>query len=214
VSLSLSTLRTGLRKHLGVDSTELPDAEADELLNRSWWFISSELDFHEREATYSFVTVDGDDTYDLPTDSDAIEAVTINHDDDDAVIPLIKIDDYNMFQQLDLNSSYEDKPTHYSIRNDEFILHPIPDQEYTVRVRYLQTLSDLSTSGPPVPREWHEVILWGAVSRGFFSLGDYNRGNAAEAQVGKYLQSLTTRNAREQIDRRYSGLRVIKRGYP
>jgi len=210
--LSLAILRQDLRTHLGMDDLDLPDSDADRLLNRSWWTISSQLRFYERDATYSFVTVAGTDTYPLPTDSDVIQRVVLQQAGEDAWEPLSNISDWNMFDLKD--SSLEERPTHYSIRGSSFILWPNPDDVYDVEVKYLRTLADIQASGPDAPQEWHEVILWGAISRGFFARGDWNRGTAAQNQQALFLQTLDTQETKNQEDHIYSGLRVVRRRYP
>jgi hypothetical protein len=131
---------------------------------------------------------------------------------EDAWEPLSNISDWNMFDLKD--SSLEERPTHYSIRGSSFILWPNPDDVYDVEVKYLRTLADIQASGPDAPQEWHEVILWGAISRGFFARGDWNRGTAAQNQQALFLQTLDTQETKNQEDHIYSGLRVVRRRYP
>lgn len=195
-----------------MDDLDLPDNDADLLLNRSWWTVSSQLRFYERDGTYSFVTVAGTDTYALPTDSDVIQRVILQESSEDAWEPLTNITDWNMFDLKD--DSSQERPTHYSIRGSNFILWPNPDNVYNVSVKYLRTLADIQASGPDAPQEWHEVILWGAISRGFFARGDWNRGTAAQNQQAIFLQTLDTQETKNQEDHIYSGLRVIRRRYP
>lgn len=210
--LTLTLLRQDLRDHLGVDDSDLIDADADRLLNRSWWTMAAQLRFSEKDAEFSFSTVASQQSYALPTDSDAVERVVIKDLDTGSWEPLTKIDDWNMFEKQDED---EDQiPAYYSRRGSEFILWPIPDDAYDVRVKYQQTLADLQASGPGVPQEWHEVILWGAVSRGFFKLGDWARGKEAQNQQAVFLQSLSTQEERETIDRSMSGFKIVKRRYP
>lgn len=212
MSLTLALLREDLRDHLGKNSTNLPDVEADRLLNRTWWALSSQLRFAERDAVDTFTTVAGTESYALPTDSEAIQRVTIQHIDSTDWDALIKVDDWNMFAKKE--DEEEAYPTHYSRRGAEFILWPNPDNAYDVRVKYLRTLADIQASGPEAPQEWHEVILWGAIARGFFALGDWDRGSKAQAQQALYITSLDTEEIRDTEDRTFSGLRVIKRKYP
>jgi hypothetical protein len=212
MSLTLALLRADLRDHLGKNSTNLPDADADRLLNRTWWALASQLRFNERDATDTFTTVAGTESYAIPTDSEAIQRVTIQDLDATNWEPLIKIDDWNMFTLKD--DTEQEFPTHYARRGDEFILWPNPDEAYEVRVKYLRTLDDIQASGPETPQEWHEVILWGAIARGFFSFGDWDRGSKAQAQQAIYIQSLDTEEIRDTEDRAFSGMRVIKRSYP
>lgn len=212
MSLTLALLRQDLRTHLGMDEDDLPNTDADRLLNRAWWPIAAQVGFHEKDAETSFLTVAGTRSYSIPTDSDAIQRVVAQGPDDDGYYALTKIDDWSIFEKRD--DEDQAAPTHYSRRGDQFILWPNPDDEYTVLVKYQQTLTDIDASGPGVPQEWHEVILWGAVNRGFLLRGDFNRASAAQNQQGLYLNSLTTQKDREHEDRHLSGLRVLKRRYP
>jgi len=211
MSLTLALLRQDLRDHLGKLSS-FQDADVDRLLNRSWWALAAQLKFHEKDAETSFTTTAGTQAYSIPTDSDAVQRVVIQGPDDTGVDPLIKISDWNMFALKDTDDT--DRPTHYARRGDEFILYPIPDDEYTVYVKYLRTLADIEASGPDAPQEWHEVVLWGAVARGFFADGDWDRGTKAQAQQALYIQSLDTQSERETVDRPYSGMKVLRRRYP
>lgn len=212
MSLSLIELREDLRGALGQDEDDLTDAAADRLLNRSWWAISSQVRFYEKDATHSFDTVIGTNNYSLPTDSETIQKVALLKSGETDWSPLTKINDWNAFT-LTQNSTDTDQPTHYSRRADNFILWPTPDEVYSVAVKYLKTLSDILSSGAEVPQEWHEVILWGAVSRGFMQRGDWNRSNLAQNQQALYLASLDTEEAKDQEDRVYSGVKVYKRSY-
>ena len=212
MSLSLANLRDDLRDHLGVDEDDLPDVNADRLLNRSWWPLAAQLRFNEKDAEFSFTTASGVQDYVFPSDSDSVERVVIRDPDTSEWVPLVKVDDWNMFAKQD--NDEDALPAYYSRRNNEFILFPVPDDAYDVRVKYQQTLADIQSSGPGVPQEWHEVILWGAVSRGFFALGDWTRGKEAQSQQSIFIASLSTQEERETIDRPMAGLRVLKRRYP
>lgn len=214
MSLTLALLREDLRTHLGMDSNDLDDTDADRLLNRSWWSVSSQLRFSERDGTYNFDTVAGTRSYSWASDMDAVQRVVAKRSDEDTYGPLAKIDDWNMFAMRDDDSGVEGRPVRYSLRENNIILDPVPDDVYNVSVKYLKTLADLQSSGPDAPQEWHEVILWGAISRGFFSRGDWNRGTAAQNQQLAYMAGLDTQETKSQEDRVYSGFRVIRRGYP
>lgn len=214
MSLTLALLRTDLRDHLGKNTSSLPDADADRLLNRSWWALASQLRFNERDAVDAFTTVAGTEGYALPIDSDAVQRVRAKDPDTLDWHALTRIDDWSMFGRETDAEDHENFPTHYSRRGTEFVLWPIPDDAYDIEVKYLRTLDDIQSSGPEAPQEWHEVILWGAVARGFFADGDWDRGTKAQAQQALYIQSLDTQEIRETEDRSLSGMRVLRRRYP
>jgi hypothetical protein len=212
MSLSLAQLREELRRYTGKNATQLPNADADLLLNFSWWALSSQLRFNERETEASFTCVAGTESYAIPADHSAIQRVVIQGIDETDWHALVKIDDWNMFELKD--DTETERPTHYSRRDALFILWPNPDAAYDVRVKYLRSLADIEASGPDAPREWHEVILWGAIARGFFSDGDWARGKEAQAQQIMYLNSLDTEETKDREDRPMSGVRILKRRYP
>lgn len=190
----------------------MDNTAVDRLLNRAWWPMAAQLRFNEKDAEFTFTTVAGQQNYAFPSDSDSVERVVVRDSQTSSWEPLLKVDDWNMFEKQD--DDEDAFPTHYSRRGNEFIFYPVPDEEYEVKVKYQRTLADIESSGPGVPQEWHEVILWGAVARGFFILGDWVRGKAAEAQQATYLAVLNTQEERETFDRPFSGVKVYKRRYP
>lgn len=217
MSLTLTLLREDLRNHLGVDSTDLDDTDADRLLNRAWWDLAQEMRWPDRESEYTFITTADDQVYDslstnIGSAEDEIQRMIIQDLDTDEWIPLIRIDDWNMFPLRDENNT--SFPTHYARRGYEYILHPIPDNAYTIKVKVLRSLQNIQSTGPEAPREWHEVILYGAVARGFRSLGDWNRANAAEETQAFYRVRLSTHEERDKEDSHFSGLRPYRRAYP
>lgn len=216
MSLTLALLRDDLRTHLGMDEDDLPDSDADRLLNRSWWSLSSQLRYRERESVLLLGLLAGVKEYTISSIIDVIQRVVIQpgDQDPDAWDPLIKIDDWNMFEIQNDSATAEALPTRYSTRGQSIVFDPTPDAAYTVRIKYLKTLADIESSGPDAPQEWHEVILWGAISRGFFARGDWNRGVQAQNQQAIFLQALDTQEDKNQEDRVYSGLKVIRRRYP
>jgi len=216
MSLTLALLRDDLRTHLGMDEDDLPDSDADRLLNRSWWSLSSQLRYRERESVLLLGLLAGVKEYTISSIIDVIQRVVIQpgDQDPDAWDPLIKIDDWNMFEIQNDSAAAEALPTRYSTRGQSIVFDPTPDAAYTVRIKYLKTLADIESSGPDAPQEWHEVILWGAISRGFFARGDWNRGVQAQNQQAIFLQALDTQEDKNQEDRVYSGLKVIRRRYP
>ena len=51
MGMDLETLRDELREHVGVDSDDLPDPDADLLLNRSFWELMNKFRFRETECS-------------------------------------------------------------------------------------------------------------------------------------------------------------------
>lgn len=212
MSYTLALLREDLRTSLGMDSDDLDNTAADRLLNRAWWELQSAVRFSEGEGETTLSLVDGTVAYAMPTsDIMAIQSVVLE-DSDDLWQRLIRIDDWNMFAKRD--DTETDTPTHYSRRNDELVFWPCPDEAYSVLIKYRKTLQDIQTSGPEIPQEWHELILWGAVSRGFDLRGDTNRAQIYRNKQAISLSLLKPQETKETEDVRFSGFTLMRRRYP
>lgn len=213
MSYTLALLREDLRTTLGMDSTELDNTATDRLLNRSWWELQSAVRFSEGEGETTLTLVDGTAEYDMPTsDIMAIQSVVLQEIDADDYNRLIRIDDWNMFAKRDDVDT--DVPTHYSRRNDQLIFWPCPDEAYSVLIKYRKTLQDIQTTGPEIPQEWHELILWGAASRGFDLRGDVNRAQVFRNKQATSINFLKPQEIKETEDLRYSGFKPLRRKYP
>lgn len=215
--LSITVLRTELREHLGLDEDELDSTAADALLNRSWWEVMDKLDFREKESKTTFDTVIGTPNYDMPMGYDALLMLSISGADetDTLRVQLDRSDQKIYEQEHDEAVTAYAKPTKYHRYNDGIWLAPTPDKVYTINVNYLTTLEDLSNSNatPPIPQSWHEIILYGAVWRGFMRIGDYNRKQAAQqTQIG-LINSMSPVSSKEEFDSSLAGLNFIRRAY-
>lgn len=236
--LSITVLRTELRDHLGLNEDELPAEDADSLLNRSWWEIMDKFDFREKESKTSFQTVAGQYIYPMPQGYDALQVLSIGGSNNNNLLggqfylnggsflnPTTSEDtDHVKLNRVDdkwFESEYDDaveayaKPEDYYRYGSGIVLSPTPDTVYNINVSYLTTLADLSITNaiPPIPQSWHEVILYGAVWRGFMRIGDYNRKQAAQqTQIG-LINSMTPVAAKEEFDSSMAGLQFVGRPY-
>lgn len=220
MNLSLETLENELLAHLGLDASDFTNglSDVDLLLNRSWWDISDKFKFREKEASTTFVTVAGTRQYicaDIvsPSAFDSLrllsieDLVTFQHD------PLLNMT-LKVYEGLYINNTTEQaKPTNYIRDGGNIILYPTPDKVYTLTLYYRSTLSDLAVSGAPIPESWHEIILYGALWRGFARLGDYNRLNGAKKQWASLIESSSPIEAKEASNNPMAGLEVPGREY-
>lgn len=213
MGLSLIQLENSLRKHLGVDSMELDNTSADQLLNRSAWEIFDIYDFKDKEAESTITTVAGTTSYTVPADLDALQGIAIkdiNSLDWDAISKneILEFEE-NLSDRVDSRA----KPTTYLRRSNEIRLYPTPDNAYSIKVKYWKTLADLATGGPTIPESWHEIILYGAIWRGFAEFGDYNRSQAASQMQAKLINPKKTVEQKEKFDTRTAGLDIMRRPY-
>lgn len=199
-----------LRSHLGLDSDELDDAAALFLLNRSYWEVLNRFPLREKEKTATFQTVASTYSYELPAEFDALRLISIEDLNDQSHTPLNRLTSFRYESLYQNATDAEAKPTDYLREGTCIKLWPTPDDSYTITIKYWANLDDLSTGStePDVPREWHEVILYGAVHRGFIKLKDFAQANAIKAQQSILINNLVMVEAEEEGDSHLSGLDV------
>lgn len=82
-------------------------------------------------------------------------------------------------------------------------------------MRYWTVLDDLSTTqNPNVPRNWHEIVKFGALWRAFVDAGDYQRAKAAKTFHTDLINSTVPVEAKEEEDNSRAHLEVIRADYP
>lgn len=215
MSIDLATLRTELREHLGLgDENDVSDSErtldndaCDLLLNRSYWNIQNKYPFREKEDTDETVaTVEGTESYDLPTDSEAVRKISVLDDDSGQYTPLTRLSRDKFETERNTDSDNYGVPTGYLREGDHFLLQPIPDDAYTIRITRWLTLDEVASSGPDIPIEWHEIILMGAVARGFMRLRDYAAMQGAFASQKILIAGIVPVEAKEEEDSSMAGV--------
>lgn len=219
MGLSLQNLRDESRSIAGIDSDddEGSNTKVDQKLNRSFWEVLNKFDFKQKERTSTFVTVAGEDRYQLTTDFEAVRSISIQDVDlltwnlvDQSSIHTVDVD-------YDSNSDQEAAPAKYIRESNVIQFQPIPDQVYTIQVRHLIYLEDLSDSNSTVviPREWHEIIMYGGAYRLLFAIGDVNRGDYYKRHFYNLMQSTVPQEAKEEKDTKFAGVdsRIARGSY-
>lgn len=209
MSIDVPTLRDELRDHLGQDEFDLPDDKADLLLNRSYWELIDKFAFREKEVTATFQTVAGTRNYDMPSPFEALRQLSVLDpvSQQHRVLKKMTVLEYeNSYNESD---DFQDIPARY-VREKCFArLYPTPDDTYTITLKYWTTLADLSDSNDPeIPQSWHEIILYGAIYRGFLRIGDLNRANQFKAHQNALINSSIPVEAKEEFDTHTAGLDV------
>ncbi len=221
--LSLDDMRRLLRKGLGgLDIQDLPDLEADELLNMSLWDLSDRFSFKERECLKESNFTEGIREYAVPNDLDAIIDISVQELDDTADptvssrwVPLERMSFKRDSELRNLGSDAEALPTRYVRRDRTITLDPTPDKDYPFRIIFWRTLASLlsgtvDTTG--LPRNWDEIVVEGAIKRGHFYQQDYNEARAAtNFQVESERRAVLALGKEEKWDSRYARLRVVDR---
>lgn len=210
MGLTVDTMVTELQEHLGLDSDELPTSAALLLLNRSWWDILNRFPLKEKEVEATFPTVAGTNLYELPASFDALRLISIEDLNDESHTPLNRLTRYRYESVFQNTTDAQGKPTDYLREGSCIRLYPTPDDAYTITIGYWSNLDDLvsGSSEPNCPREWHEIVLFGAIYRGFLRLKDYNQANATKAHQASLINSIVPVESKEEGDSHLSGLDV------
>lgn len=211
MTIALETLRDELREHLGVDDVELDNDAADLLLNRAYWELLDKFPFREKEVSATFATVDGTILYSMPSPFEALRQLSIENPDTFEHTYLRK---WSIREYEENYNSHEDArgyPTNYVREGCAVRLWPTPDDAYTITIKYLTVLADLSddNDSPGIPQQWHEIILYGALWRGYVRFGDYVRSKATQGMWANMIAGIKPTEAKEEVDTHYSGLQAI-----
>lgn len=216
MGLTTASLITELREHLGaLSTTELSNADALVLLNRSYWELLDKFPFREKEATATFVTSDGGRNYHVPNPFEALRQLSIQELDSELIHVLERKGVWEY--EKDRSESDDDKgfPTGYYREGSKIRLDPVPDDIYTVTIKYWTVLDDLDAADTPaIPQSWHEIILFGAIWRGFQRLRDFEAATYYKGQQIAFINSAVPTEAKEETDSRVTGLEVLGRDYP
>jgi len=192
-----------------MDSTDLSDAAANLLLNRAYWEIADKFPFRAKEVTSNTATVDGTRRYAMPAPFEALRFISIETDDG-VHIKLNRITRVYYETKYVNDPDAEGQPTDYFREEDDYILYPTPDKVYTVVVGFWSIFDDLSASNitPEMPQVWHEIILLGAIARGWWKLGDYAKAREMRANQLVLINSTAPIEAKEEFDSRMAGIDI------
>lgn len=214
MSLSLDRMIYWLRMELGVlDSEELGEDDAIDLLNMALWNVEGNFDFRTRERCAKTTLVIGQYQYDLSgvTRLDAIASISII-DADGQRHKLTRASRH----WLDANANFEDDeglPVRYLRERDLLTIHPKPDEALDLEINFRQGVADLvenGTAGTGLPRNWDEIIISGAVWRGWKTLKrDYEKAKEAATVTGALINMTRSVAAKEESDSRYARVNVI-----
>lgn len=214
--ISTEQLEEELRQHGGnLTIDELSSDDALLLLNRAYWELLANFGFRETEATVSFSTSQGNRKYELPTSSHAVNIISIVNPDSEAHVQLIRTTKQTYENTFVNQTTSEAFPTNYIRDNNCIILWPTPDEEYTVYIRYWKNLDDLiadPSNYPDMPRNWHEIVLYGALYRWFLRQLDYDKANVIKAYHANLIASTVPVEAKEETDNKESGINYLGYG--
>jgi hypothetical protein len=200
------------RKGLGgLDSTDLTDVEATELLNLALWELEDKFPFRAKETEMRFPLVVDQYEYTIPTTTDAISSLAVL--DTDGIRHKLGRASRAWMDENFNETDDKGTPTRYLREDTTIIFHPIPDAVLTAIMTLKVSIDSLlsgSVEATGLPRNWDELVVEGAIVRGHFYAGDYNEARqAANFQVQKIRSSVLNLAKEEKQDSRYARLNVI-----
>lgn len=213
-TLDVAQLRTDLRKHCGVTNdtdTGFDDATCDLLLNRSLWQLDNKFPFREKEVTKTFPTVVGVRLYAPPVLFEALRQLSIEDLTDQSHSTLDRATPFFYENNFVNNSDAQAKPTHYVREGANIRLWPTPDQIYTITYKHWITIADIDDTNPdfPLPKNWYEILLYGAVFRGFLQLRNSLMAMEFKNQQVALINDVVPVEAKEEIDSHRSGVSIM-----
>lgn len=212
MGLSVDQIDTELKELLGIDDDDYDQTTRLLWINRSFWEITSKFDFREKEGTYNLSTIEGTNEYTVPVDLEGVQSVAIVQSDGVSLTNLTRITKEQYLNTYTSDYNLRTFPEHYYREADKIIISPVPDDIYSVVIKYLKTLPDLIAGGTVIlPQEWHELILFGAAYRGFLVLNDKVSAEFYRNQQSNLTASTIPTEAKEEKDSRFAAVDVVSR---
>lgn len=188
------------RKLKDPDNTATSASDVDMEINRSVRFYSNyRFWFNETEAT---ITLNSGDQVVPNVPSDLISELQVNGlmlIDSQVKINLIKLLPNDFF---DRDQDQTGRPYYYTYRNNEFLLLPTPQIDYTLKLRYLKKYDDLTgdSDANDFTNNAEDLIMLHTLKNLYFedkqdtTLGSYY-ANLEEIELASIKERTQNRNA-------------------
>jgi hypothetical protein len=215
-TLSQSELREEVWGSTGTDSSDFSSTLVDRFLNLSWHEVQDKLDYREEEGLATFTCVSGQADYPISgfiTDFSSVQSVFVQSTTE-TTWSRLTYKDYNTYlEEQDDNAASNGLPENFTRYGTSVLLQPTPDAAYPVKVRYIKTLADLISSGFPIPQQWSEIILQGAIARIWQRIGDPNRMATAFQMRDALILNISTTKIQENVSN-MAGISILRAPYP
>lgn len=215
MSLTLTRMRYLVRKGLGgLDSTDLNNEDVDELLNLALWELTNNYPFELKETLFTTTLVESQNEYQLMSGLDGLFSVAVIDSEDQRIkLDRMTRDWYDL--NYDGSTDAEGTPVKYMREGTFLILDPSPDADaagLTLSVTVIQdvdSLVDPTNVTTGLPRNWDELVVKGAISKGHFFNEDYNLARESHNFVVSGVRAAVPTVAKEERDARHAGLDVM-----
>ena len=202
-AMTLVQMEDDVRWQLGgYDSTQISNTAADRWLRWAYLHVSRPNIYEHRElltsATVPLVTSDRDYTLaSFATTTDSVNAVALvmNETRGNRLLPM-------SLRQIEERARpggtlMVGRPSHYAIIGPTLYVYPAPNSTHnadSVRVWYYRKPAALAASpASELAEEWDEVIVTGALWRGFRYLNLQDRAEVAKVEFGQLINEVGDR---------------------
>jgi len=179
-----------------------------EWVNDAWRFVQNERRWNWMWDTTTLATVADQQTYSAASDCDFLRSNAKCYKDSDGSRSeyWLTYMPYAEFHRNYLKGSYDASAPKVITRSPDgnLLLHPTPDDVYTVTYQYYRLPSDLSgnTDEPAMPERYHDLIVYKALQY----LGEYEAApGILQLNTSKYdeLMVFALRDMTEEFDVRW-----------
>lgn len=210
MKLNLLALRREVRNHLGVENTdpEFDDTSLNNLINLSYEDVRTRLKLRDIQRFADISLSAGTGSYNFSS-AYAVYGVLIKDNDSNEFLELLPLDAKSYHDSVDSDVDARKIPTHYHTHDGNTIyFSPVPDEAYTVRVMYIDDAADLALDNDTLrnPGQIDEIVMYGAVWRGFVKLNFYEKGDVIVALQDKLISQFVPVQAIEEQDSRFAQL--------
>ena len=210
--MATNLLKSELLVHLGDSSLE--DSIQELLLNRAWWAIQEELKLPNNDIYTTFSTVISQSAYAITYPVDAIYDLAYEDADTQTTVPIDEESKETYDKELSTDPTVEGKPEKYHVFGPNLYIRPVPDAIYVVRIRRKEMLSDLTGSAAvATANSLHEVILLGAVHRGFLRQRDYNSADRIKREFESMLAKFVPTEVKNEANWKYAQVQPVRSPY-
>lgn len=165
---------------------EVYRARVKNWLNEAQGRISRLLELPDLYTTSQIVTVQGTDTYDLPSGAIRVNGVV----NASSPMELTYVEDPADVNYSNYNGQNLGEPQYYTFTGSSLRLSPVPDTAYTLTVDYYSRPSTLSgdTDTSSLPSDYHDVMISYALSRAYRSEDDMQMSQFFYSEFMRDLQ--------------------------
>lgn len=199
--MTYEELQDSVRVRLGTPSSDnfFTSDVLGSLVNEALSAISTETDWPWLDATTTFATVTGTQTYTPPADWIRTKSLIITSPDQS--YETLQWRSLQEIREYGTATTEQGYPCRYTVYAEQILLAPVPGAAYTVRHDYIKQEPELqaNTDTPIMPEQFHYSIVQHAVYLAHLRQGDLARANAAMQAYQGWLKRMEGHDKRVTV---------------